>query len=208
MRRRTTALLLLLCAGCSREVATELPPKSYQAHGKTWIYRQTEISTRNPLLAPLHAGGNGYREHHSIEDGRGERIAIHYRLYALQKSGSYKKVSCCEYFREQGELYNFEGRLVLEFANARKFITDCFIHPAGHPDNERRPKPDQVFGTTVYAIFDPVRRVFLIKEFDAGKFTSGEYDAAGADRSIESSALFAYQHRVPCHCDDQPAGRE
>lgn len=193
-------LALALSTACTRQEETDLPPKTYAAHGETWIYRQTEIRTRNPILAPLHAGGNGYREDHSIESASGERIAVQDRLFALQRSGRYKKVTCCEYFREQGELYNFQGRLVFVFDNGRKFITDCFIYPAGRPDNEQKPKEDQVFGSTVYAVFDPNRRIFLISEFDAGNYTAQEYQAADAGRSIESAAQFAYVHRTPFLC--------
>lgn len=201
MKSRATALVLMLSAACTRQVETDLPPKTYQAHGKTWIYRQTEIQSTNPILAPLHAGGNGYRERHSIVDETGERIAVEDRLFALQRNGRYKKIACCEYFREQGELYNFEGRLVFEFGNARQFITDCFIYPPGRPDNERKPKEERVFGSTVYAIFDPARRIFLINAFDSGSFTSQEYKAARADRSIESDARFRYLRRAPFVCD-------
>lgn len=201
VKPKAMALVLTLSTACNRPVVTDLPPKIYQAHGKAWTYRQSEIRTRNPMLASLHAGGNGYRERHSIESETGERIAVQDRLFALQRNGTYKKVACCEYFREQGELYSFEGRLVFVFENGREFITDCFIYPAGRPDNERKPKEDRVFGTTVYAVFDPERRVFLISEFDAGNFTLQEYQAANAGRSIESAARFAYRHRAPFICD-------
>jgi hypothetical protein len=200
MKRGAGLAIALLLAACTRESETNLPPKTYRAYGKTWIYRQTEIRTQNPILAALHAGGHGYRERHVIEDGSGERIAVEDRLYALQKDGRFRKVECCSYFREEGELYNFDGRLVFQFSNARKFITDCFIYPAGVPDNERRPAEQQVFGSTVYGEFDPARRIFLISTFDAGQFTDQDYDKSGAGRSIEVADRFYYQHRQPFHC--------
>ena len=195
------ALALMFSTACTRQVETDLPPRIYQAHGETWLYRQTEIRTRNPILAPLHAGGHGYRERHLIESKTGERIAVQDRLFALQRNGRYKKIACCEYFREQGELYNFQGRLVFVFENSREFITDCFIYPAGLPDNEQKAEKDRVFGSTVYGVFDPERRAFLISEFDAGNFSLQEYRAAGAGRSIESDAEFRYLHRAPFMCD-------
>ena len=57
------------------------------------------------------------------------------------------------------------------------------------------------YTSTVYGVFDPERRAFLISEFDAGNFSLQEYRAAGAGRSIESDAEFRYLHRAPFMCD-------
>jgi hypothetical protein len=191
---------------CTDERRLDLEPQIYQAYGKTWVYRQAEIDTSNRFLAPLHAGGNGYREEHLLRvaqptTGRDQQpIIVPNVIYALQKNGRYKQISCCQYYREQAELYNFENKLVLEFANARQFITDCFIYPSGHPDNERKPKSDQIFGTTVYGEFDPARKIFIVRTFDAGQFSSAAYKAQRADRSIASHAEFMYRHRKPFEC--------
>lgn len=194
------AIAIMHCAGCSREERRQLPAKTYRAHGVQWVYRQTEIRTRNSILAALHAGGHGYREHHVIEDETGERIRVEDRLFALQRDGRYRKVRCCEYFREQGELYNFEGRLVFQFDNASEFITDCFIHPGGITDDERARDLD----STVYGEFDHARRIFLIDQFDAASFAIRDYKVANAGRSIESDARFRYAHRKPFQCGSAP----
>lgn len=195
-----------LALGCTEERRVVLEPKIYQAYGKSWLYRQSEIRSSNRFLAPLHAGGNGYREEHVLElrqpaTGSDRRpIQVPEVIYALQKNGRYKKISCCRYYREQAELFNFDNKLVLEFSNAREFITDCFIYPAGRPDNERRPKPDQIYGTTVYGEFVPERGIFIVRTFHAGEYADSDFKAQRADRSIEAWSQFMYRHRKPFDC--------
>ena len=202
------AMIAILVAtyGCTDERRVDLEAATYQAYGKTWIYRQAEINISNRFLAPLHAGGNSYREEHVLQVAHPatardrEPILVPNVIYALQRNGRYKQISCCQYYREQAEVYNFGDRLVLEFSNARKFITDCFIYPAGDPNNERKPKGEQVFGTTVYGDFDPSRRIFIVRTFHAGQFSEADYEAERADRSLKSHAEFMYRRRKPFNC--------
>lgn len=200
------AMALGLCA-CERvEYSTEHPAKVFSAHGRSWEYRATEVQIRQRLLAAFHAGGNGYREVHVLRPMSGgarpaePRMLVNDRLYALQKNGAYKKITCCDHFREKGRLHAFDGKLVFEFSNNRKYITDCFVYPPGHPENEEVPEGQRIFGSTVYGVFDPERAIFLIDTFDAGRFSMEDYEKAGAGQSIETSAEFAFGHRRAFKC--------
>lgn len=130
-RHSLLALALLVISACSSEHETVLPEKSYNAYGGSWKYSKTEVNIEYPCLGSPHGiigSCNGYRELHFLTSDAGERIPVHHRIYALQRDGTYKKIKCCEYFREQADLYNFHHKLVLRLENAREFITDCFIY--------------------------------------------------------------------------------
>jgi hypothetical protein len=212
LRRPGAALLafavVTLLTACSR---TELKRDNqiYKAYGDTWVYSKTEIHKRYLALYSPHGWfgvRNGHQERHLIRNSAGKTISIPDNLYALQRDGTLKKIECCQYFRESGDLYNIDDRLVFIFDNARKFITDCFIYPAGRPDNELRPPEQQVYGVTVFAEFDPEANAFKISTFFAGdNYLPFEYRAAelrtGRQLSIPEHNAFLYARRKPFICD-------
>ena len=199
-----------LLAACGNTTEIKQDDKVFQAHGETWVYSKNEshktylaFDSPQGILGPRH----GYQEAHLIRNAAGKSISIPDSLYALQKSGTFKKVECCKYFREQGTLYNFQGRLVFVFDNAREFITDCFIYPAGRPDNELKPKGEQVLGVTLFAEFDPAENVFKTKTFNAGdNYLPFEYRGAllrsgRTDLTDSQRHEFLYVKRKPFMCE-------
>jgi len=200
---------LLVLAACSTS-ETKRPDKIYQAYGDTWIYSKTEIHKQYLGLGSSHGiigMRNAYRETHVITNSAGRKISIPENLYALQRDGSIKQIECCQYFREQGDLYNIGDNLVFIFDNAREFITDCFIHPSGRPDNELAPPEKRVYGVTVFAEFDPIKNIFKTTTFSAGdNYLPFEYRAAilrsgRGDLTREQSEAFSYARRKPFMCD-------
>src|SRR5215475_12926365 len=108
--------LLVLAACSTRE--TKRDDKIYQAYGDTWIYSKTEINKQYlgfPSPHGIIGVRNAYRETHVITNSAGRKISIPENLYALQKDGSMKQIECCQYFREQGDLYNIGDKLVFIF---------------------------------------------------------------------------------------------
>ena len=152
----------------------------------------------------------GYQERHLIRNPAGNTISIPDNLYALQRDGTLKEIECCQYFRESGDLYNIDDRLVFIFGNARKFITDCFIYPSRRPDNELQPPEKQIYGVTVFAEFDPEANFFKISTFSAGdNYLPFEYWAAelrtGRQLTIQESYAFRYARRKPFMCEGSAA---
>jgi hypothetical protein len=202
--------LLVLAACSASETETKRPDKIYQAYGDRWIYSKTEIRKQYLGFASPHGiigMRNAYRETHVITNSAGSKISIPENLYALQKDGSMKQIECCQYFREQGDLYNIGDKLVFIFDNAREFITDCFIYPSGRPDNELAPPGKRVYGVTVFAEFDPIKNIFKSTTFSAGdNYLPFEYRAAvlrsgRGDLTIEQHEAFSYARRKPFMCD-------
>jgi hypothetical protein len=100
------AVVTVLTA-CASTNETKQDDKIYQAYGDTWVYSKTEISTRYLALDSPHGIlGPRYRdeERHLIRNSAGKTISIPDNLYALQKDGTLRKIECCQYFREKGEL--------------------------------------------------------------------------------------------------------
>jgi hypothetical protein len=216
-RRLGAALLafavVTLLTACSR-TERKRDDQIYKAYGDTWVYSKTEISTRYLALYSPHGlfgMRNGYQEKHLIRDSAGNTISIPDNLYALQRDGTLKKIECCQYFRESGDLYNFDDRLVFIFDNAREFITDCFIYPAGRPDNELQPPGKRIYGVTVFAEFDPEAKFFKISTFSAGdNYLPFEYRAAGLRTgrqhlTIREHYAFLYARRKLFMCEGSVA---
>ena len=205
------AVVTLLTACDSTELKQD--DQIYKAYGDTWVYSKTEIHTRYLALNSPHGWfgvRNGHQERHLIRNSAGGTISIPDNLYALQRDGTLKKIECCQYFREKGDLYNIDDRLVFIFDNARKFITDCFIYPGGRPDNELQPPEKQIYGVTVFAEFDPEAKVFNISTFSAGdNYLPFEYRAAelrtGRHLTIPEHYAFLYARRKPFMCEGSAA---
>jgi hypothetical protein len=214
LRRPGAALLAFaaatLLAACGR-TEVKRDDQIYKAYRDTWVYSKSEITTR--YFDPPHGlpgVRNRYEERHLIRNSAGKMISIPDNLYALQRDGTLKKVECCNHFRASGDLYNIDDKLVFAFDNARKFITDCFIYPAGRPDNELQPPEKQVYGVTVFAEFDPETNTFKISTFSAGdNYLPFEYRAAelrtGRQLTIPESYAFGYARRKPFMCEGSAA---
>jgi hypothetical protein len=216
LRRPGAALraftVVTLLTACER---TELKrdDQIYKAYGDTWVYSKTEITSRYLALYSPHGWfgvRNGHQEKHLIRNSAGNTISIPDNLYALQRDGTLKKIECCQYFRESGDLYNIDDRLVFIFDNARKFITDCFIYPSKRPDNELQPPEKQIYGVTVFAEFDPEANFFKISTFSAGdNYLPFEYRAAelrtGRQLTIRERYAFLYARRKPFMCEGSAA---
>jgi hypothetical protein len=212
LRRSGAALLafavVTLLTACDRTEFKQ-DDKFYKAYGDTWVYSKTEIRTRYLALNSPHGWfgvRNGHQERHLIRNSAGSTISIPDNLYALQRDGTLKKIGCCQYFRESGDLYNIDDRLVFIFDNARAFITDCFIYPSRRPDNELQPPEKQIYGVTVFAEFDPEAKVFKISTFSAGdNYLPFEYRAAelrtGRHLTIPEHNAFLYARRKPFMCE-------
>ncbi len=209
-------LLALLVTGCGSTTERREPDKLYRAYGDTWIYSKTEFRTQYLGLNSPHGivgMRNAHRESHVVTDSAGKKISIPDNLHALQRDGTFKKIECCEYFREIGDLYNIDGKLVFIFDNARRYITDCFIHPARKPENEFEPDPGKrIFGVTVFAELDLKDRVFRVSTFSAGDYPEDEYWSYERDRGyakgrmpMTGSMAFLYSKRKPFMCDDPRA---
>jgi hypothetical protein len=199
----------VVLAACGSTSETKRDDKIYQAYGDTWIYSKTEISEEYWGFNSPHGiigKRNAYRETHVITNSAGRTISIPDNLYALQKDGSMKQIECCQYFREQGDLYNIGDKLVFIFANAREFITDCFIYPNGRPNDELAPPENRTYGVTVFAEFDPSKNIFKTTTFSAGdNYLPFEYRAAALrsgrrDLTAEQNAAFSYARRKPFMC--------
>jgi hypothetical protein len=210
MRRPGAALLafavVTLLTACARTTESKQDDKIYKAYGDTWVYSKTEITTRYPALVSPHGlfgERNRYRERHLIQNSAGNTVSIRDNLYALQRDGALKKIECCQYFREKGDLYNIDDRLVFIFDNAREFITDCLIYPSGRPNNEFEPPEKRIYGVTVFAEFDPEANFFKIRTFSAGdNYLPFEYRAARLrtgrrDLTIQEHYAFLYARRKP-----------
>jgi hypothetical protein len=210
LRRPGAALLAFaaatLLAACGR-TEVKRDDQIYKAYGDTWVYSKSEITTR--YFDPPHGlpgVQNRYEERHLMRNSAGKTISITDNLYALQRDGTLKKIECCQRFRASGDLYNIDNKLVFIFDNARKLITDCFIYPAGRPDNELQPPENQVFGVTVFAEFDPGTSTFKTITFSAGdNYQPFEYRAAelrtGRQLSIPETYAFSYARRKPFMCE-------
>lgn len=199
-----------LLAACSSTTETKQDNKIYQAYGDTWVYSKTEINTRYLALDSPHGilgERNRDRERHVIRNSAGKAISIPDNLYALQRDGTLKKIECCQYFREKGDLYNIGDGLVFIFDNAREFITDCFIYPSGRPNNELEPPEKRIYGVTVFAEFDPETNVFKTRTFNAGdNYLPFEYRAAllrsgRRDLTDQQHYAFLYARRKPFMCE-------
>jgi hypothetical protein len=199
-----------LLAACPSTTETKQGDRIYQAYGDTWVYSKTEISTRYLALDSPHGilgERNRYRERHIIRNSAGRAISIADNLYALQRDGTLKKIECCQYFREKGDLYNIGDGLVFIFDNARGFVTDCFIYPSGHPNNEFEPPEKRIYGVTVFAEFDPETNVFKTRTFNAGdNYLPFEYRAAllrsgRRDLTDQQHYAFLYARRKPFMCE-------
>jgi hypothetical protein len=213
LRRPSAALLafavVTLLTACSR-TERKRDDQIYKAYGDTWVYSKSEITTRYlGLYSPhgLFGMRNGYQERHLIRNSAGNTISIPDNLYALQRDGTLQKIECCQYFRESGDLYNIDDRLVFIFDNAREFITDCFIYPAGHPDNELQPPEKRIYGVRVFAEFDPETNFFKVSTFSAGdNYLPFEYRVArlrtGRQHlTIREHYAFLYARRKPFMCE-------
>jgi len=210
LKRLGVSALAALLAACASTTETRRPDKVYQAYGETWVYSKTELHTRTPAFDSPHGflgPRSSYRETHLVRNAAGLTISIPDTLYALQSDGTLKKIECCQYFRELGDLYNIDDRLVFVFANARKYITDCFIYPSGHPDNELKPPGERIDGVTVFAEFDPEAKIFKVSSFSAGdNYLPFEYRAAllrsgRRDLTDQQHHAFLYARRKPFMCD-------
>src|SRR5262245_45865284 len=129
---------LLVLAACSTHV-TKRDDKIYQAYGDTWIYSKTEFNKKYLGFNSPHGiigVRNAYWETHVITNSAGRTISIPENLYALQKDGSMKQIVCCEYFREEGELYHIADKLVFICDHAQYVMTECFISTRGNSDRE------------------------------------------------------------------------
>lgn len=203
--------VVTLLPACSSTTETKQDDRIHKAYGDTWVYSKTEIRTQYLALDSPHGilgQRNRSREMHLIRNSAGKTISIPDNLYALQRNGTLKRIECCQYFREKGDLYNIGDRLVFIFDNARKFITDCFIYPSGRPDNELKPPDQQVYGVTVFAEFDPQANVFKVRTFSAGdNYLPFEYRAAllrsgRRDLTTEQHYAFLYAKRKAFMCED------
>ena len=188
--------VVTLLAACST-TETKQGDKIYNAYGDTWVYSKTAIHTEYLALVSPHGilgPRSAYKERHLIRNSAGKAISIPDNLYALQKDGTLKKIECCQYSREQGDLYDIDDRLVFVFNNARKFITDCFIYPGD--------------GVTVFAEFDPQAGVFNVKTFHArDNYLPLEYTAAllrsgRRDFTFKQHYAFLYYKRKAFMCQD------
>lgn len=202
--------IVTLLTACSSTTETKQDDKIYKAYGDTWVYSKVEISTRYLALDSPHGilgPRNRYQETHLIQNSAGKTISIPDSLYALQKDGTLRKIECCQYFREKGDLYNVGDRLVFIFDNAREFITDCFIYPSGRPNNELEPPDKRIYGVTVFAEFDPEASVFKARTFNAGdNYPPFEYRAAllrtgRRDLTTQQYYEFLYARRKPFMCE-------
>ena len=214
-RRQSSALLafavVTLLTACSETTETRVDDQTARAHGDIWVYSKTEIETQYRVLFSPHGlfgYRNAYQERHLIRNSAGKTISISDNLYALQRGGTWKKIECCQYFSEKGDLFNFDEKMVFIFANDRKFITDCPIYPRGRPNNDQEP-PEKQADVTVFAEFDPKSHVFKIGTFDAGdNYLRFEIRAAqlrtGRERddlTIREHWAFLYSRRKPFICD-------
>ena len=214
--KRTPLLfaVVTLLAACASTTETKQDDKIYKAYGETWVYSKTEFSTRYLALDSPHGifgERNRYQERHLIRNSAGKTISIPDHLYALQRNDTLKKIECCQYFREKGDLYNIGDGLVFIFDNAREFITDCFIYPSGRPNNELEPPDKRVYGVTVFAEFDPEANVFKTRTFNAGdNYLPFEYRAAllrtgRRDLTTQQDYAFLYARRKPFMCEGPDA---
>jgi hypothetical protein len=213
---RIALLFVLLATGCSTTRESKEPDRLLHAYGDAWVYSKSEFNTEYLGLNSPHGiigTRNAYRETHLVTNSAGKKISVAENLYALQRDGSLKKIVCCEYFREKGDLYDIDGKLVFIFDNARRYITDCFIHPAGKPENEFEPdRGNRIYGVTVFAEFDPKDDKFKASTFNAGDYPAEAYWAYERDKGygkarmpITGNMAFLYSKRKAFMCDDPRA---
>jgi hypothetical protein len=196
----------LLCLPACAEMR-ETPSKEleYRAYGKTWRYYTIERYTKSLGFNTSH-GLIGDRE--KLEQSvyllteEGEKIPVHERIYALQKDGSYRKVECCANPSIQASVYDFDNKLILNFEQSRKNVTDCLIYPTGYPDNEKEPDPmKRKKYATLFGEFDPNEKVFRVREF-LPDFSSAEFrQKLGTRPTTEQTVRFFYLNRRPFICN-------
>ncbi len=207
----SSIVLVSLLAACdTNRVDIVDSDKQYSAYGKTWRYQSIEHHSQGWELFT----GHGYiglvdriRQEVFLETIGEERIPVHDRIYALQKDGSYKKINCCNNFGTLASVYEVGNRLFV-FLSLGRSITDCFVYPAGQPDNEELPPGEQISVIDFFGEFDPVQGTFYVNSFYKGGIDRKTlYGNVPNWKEIESKeSLGAYRtriylHRSPFECD-------
>ena len=177
----------------------------YRAYGKTWRYYSVERFTNSWGINTSHGIIGKVEDHEQfvyLVPESGEKIAVHERIYALQRDGSYKKIECCTDPTIQARIFNFDGKLIVYFKQTRKNTTDCFIYPEGHPGDENEPDPGKRYRyAQLFGEFDPKSNVFHVREFLAKVSASEFREKVPARASSEQTIDFFYANRRPFICD-------
>jgi len=194
----------VLLAGCSSVEDTASAPVEYAAYGKKWRYNAVEHYTREWGFGSTH-GFFGLKERvtqdlYLVADS-GEKIDVVGRIVALQKDGSYRPMPCCGSYTTRAKIYNFEGKLVLTFAQTRDKTTDCRIYPPGKPGDETAPPEHRVRYSILFGEFDPKAGLFRMRDFFPGDVSEAETrKVLGVDPGFERIDEFFYSRRKPFEC--------
>jgi len=201
-RAAAACLCAIQLAGCSSVDDESTAPVEYVAYGKTWQYFAVEHYIREWGFGSTH-GIFGLKERVTqdvyLVAQSGEKIGVVGRIVALQKDGSYRAMPCCGSFSTHAKIYNFEGKLILTFAQTRDKTTDCRIYPPGRPDDETAPPEHQVRYAILFGEFDRKVGVFRMRDFfpDAPE---SESKKLGVNPSFEQIDEFFYSWRKPFEC--------
>lgn len=202
-------LTLGVLAACTQRFNITGEDRQYYAYGKVWRYttvehRSTglELFTTHGFVGPV----DRVQQDVVLETAGGEKILVHDRLYALQKDRSYKKINCCDNFSTLANVYAVDGKLFVYFLQRKKNVTDCFVYPAGQPDNEKFPPEKQINWIEFFGEFDPAGGIFHVNSFFAGGIDwaaemGPNWKQILAKESLADSRKRIYLHRVHFDCD-------
>lgn len=202
---RWLALTVFCASACAEMRETPSKETEYFAYGKTWRYYTVERYNKRWALNTPH-GLIGEREDWDkllyLVAPDGEKIAVHERIYALQKNGSYKRVECCRDVRSNPAVYNFGDALVLNFEQSKDKVTDCRVYPTGYPNDEEEPDPAKRRRyITLFGTFDQAERRFYVREFLPDFSTQEFHEKLGNRPNAKQTVEFFYSKRQPFICN-------
>lgn len=204
-RLAIAAGILTACADNKIDFTEE---SEYHAYGKTWKYSTIEHHSRRWEFFTTHGVmGNVdlIDQDVFLEADGGERIPVHDRLYALQKDGSFRKINCCDDSSTVANVYSVNDKLFVFFLQRKESVTNCFVYPAGQPDNEKLPPGKQINWIEFFGEFDPGSGVFRVNSFFAGDVdwaaeTGPNWKQLWAKESLADYRKRIYLHRTSFNC--------
>jgi len=196
------SLSIFTLTSCAETRESSTAQREYRAYGQTWKYSTVDRYTKDWGFGSTH-GIFGIRENLDqfvyLVASDGETIAVHDRIFALQRDGSFKKVECCKTPLTQAAVYNFDDKLILYFRQTRAKTTDCVIYPESQPQQVDT-HPEKGPHAQLFGEFDPKSRAFFVRDF-LPSFSPEEFkEKVGARGSIEQTHKFFYANRRPFIC--------
>jgi hypothetical protein len=117
-------------SGCSEKFDIVKDQREVYAYEKKWTYESIEHRTITWGFFTGHGlfgRVDGLHQEIVLKESNGDKVIVQDNIYALQKSGRYKKVECCYNFDTVAAVYEIEGKLFVHFLQRRDRVTDCLL---------------------------------------------------------------------------------